>query len=81
MSSFTHEQVAHFRQVFSQFSDDDSGGVTRANFATAVMTSLDGVNVAGSRPSAQDLDTEFLTVAGPGDSAVVQWQQFFQVLS
>lgn len=77
MSSFTHEQVAHFRQVFSQYSDEDQDGVTREKFPAAVQASFDGFIVAGRAPSAHYLEAEFQRIAG--DSGVVQWQQFFQV--
>ena len=76
MSSFTHDQVAHFREVFNQFSDEESGGINQVNFVPAVKASLDACNV-GNRPSNEELNMEFQRITG--DSGVIQWQQFFQV--
>lgn len=78
MSSFTPEQVSHFRQVFTQFSDEDLGGVTRANFIQAVEASLQEANFTGPHPSHQHLDGEFQRIAA--EEGFIQWQQFFQVL-
>ena len=78
MSSFTPEQVGHFRQVFTQFSDDDVGGLTQVNFIPAVEASLVGVPFAGPRPSHGYLDGEFQRIAA--GEGFIQWQQFFQVL-
>lgn len=77
MSSFTPDQVGHFRQEFTQFSDEELGGVCRSNFIPAVEASLEQCNFAGSPPSHEYLDNEFQRIAG--DDGVIQWQQFFQV--
>jgi hypothetical protein len=77
MSSFTPEQVSHFRLVFTQFSDENLGGVTRINFIPAVETSLQGISYAGPQPSHRYLDSEFQRIAAEED--FIQWQQFFQV--
>lgn len=78
MSSFTQEQVSHFRQVFTQFSDDSVGGLTQVNFIPAVEASLEGIHFAGPRPSHGYLHGEFQRIAAEDD--FIQWQQFFQVL-
>jgi len=77
MSSFTPEHVAHFRQVFNQFSNEDAGGVPRENFITAVETSIEHCDFAGPPPSHSYLDGEFQRITG--GSGVIEWQQFFQV--
>jgi len=77
MSSFTQEQVAFFRQTFSQFSDPASGTVNRESFAVAVATCWEGGNVGGSVPSPHRLSEEFDRISG--GSGELQWQQFFQV--
>lgn len=79
MSSFTPEQVIRFRQVFTQFSDEELGGVTQVNFIPAVEASLQETNFAGNpHPSHQYLDDEYQRIAAV--EGVIQWQQFFQVL-
>lgn len=75
--SFTPDQVSHFRQVFTQFCDEDLGGVTRTNFIPAVQLSVEDGNVAGPTPSPEYLDNEFQRVAN--EEGIIQWQQFFQV--
>lgn len=77
MSSFTQEQVAFFRQTFTQFSDEESGGLNRESFAVAVATCWEGANVSGSQPSPRQLEEEFDRISA--GSGVLQWQQFFQV--
>lgn len=77
MSSFTQEQVRHFRQVFSQFSDEERGGVTRENFVIAVQTSLEQCNLP-NQPTPVYLAGEFGRLAS--EDGVVTWQQFFQVI-
>lgn len=77
MSSFTHEQVSHFREVFNQFSDESLGGIGEDNFVSAIYASLEATNFAGNPPSAQYLKDEFERIVGP--SRTVQWQEFFQV--
>ncbi len=79
MSSFTQEQVAYFRQTFSQFSDAESGGLNRESFAVALATSWEGANVGGRPPPHQQLNEEFDRLSA--GSGVLQWQQFFQVLT
>ena len=76
MSSFTQEQVRTFRQIFSQFSDEERGGLSRENFVPAASASLEHCNLR-SRPSDVYLAGEFSRLAG--ESGVVNWQQFFQV--
>lgn len=76
MSSFTAEQVRTFRQIFSQFADEERGGLTRENFVPAASTSLEHCTLR-TQPSDVYLGGEFSRLAG--DSGVVNWQQFFQV--
>lgn len=76
--SFTPDQVSHFRRVFTQFSDEDLGGVTQPNFIPAVEASLQEANLTGPQPSHQFLNTEFLRISG--EEGFIQWQQFFQVI-
>ena len=76
MSSFSQEQVRHFRQVFSQFSDEERGGVTQENFVAAVQGSLEQCNLP-NQPTPVYLAGEFGRLAG--DGGIVTWQQFFQV--
>ena len=78
MSSFTQEQVRAFRQIFSQFTDEERGGLPRENFVPAASASLEHCDLR-SRPSDVYLAGEFSRLAG--ESGVVNWQQFFQVSS
>ncbi len=77
MSSFTPEQVSHFRQVFAQFNDETLDGINHDSFIPAVESSLREYNFAGLRPSHESLEDEFWRLANA--EGVVQWQQFFQV--
>ena len=79
MSSFTPEQVSHFRQVFSQFSDEERGGVDEVGFLAAIQVSLEQCHFPGGPPSQQFLENEFNRLASENDNGVIQWQQFFQV--
>ena len=79
MSSFTPEQVGHFRQVFSQFSNEDLGGVEEINFIAAITASMDHCHFTGGPPSQQYLEREFRRLTSENDNAVILWQQFFQV--
>ena len=74
MSSFSEEEVTHFKQIFSQFSDEIAGGVTRENFFPAMEACLGFV---GNRPSPDYLLNEFQRLTG--EAGVIQWQPFFQV--
>ena len=76
MSSFAADQVRTFRQIFSQFADEERGGLTRENFVPAVSTSLEYCTLR-THPTDVYLAGEFSRLAG--DSGVVNWQQFFQV--
>lgn len=77
MSSFTTDQVGRFREIFTQFSDENLGGIGQINFIPAVETSLQAVNFAGPRPSHEYLDAEFYRICD--ENGTMQWQQFFQV--
>lgn len=77
MSSFTSDQVAQFRDVFRQFSDEGLGGICRTNFVPAVEATLEHCNFAGPRPTHQYLDNEYQRIVG--DDGVMQWPEFFQV--
>lgn len=79
MSSFTPEQVSHFRQVFSTYSNEDLGGVDEVNFIAAIMVSLEECHFSGGPPSQHYLETEFRRLASESETGVIQWQQFFQV--
>ena len=79
MSSFTPEQVSHFRQVFSQFSNEELGGVDEFNFIAAIQVSLEHCHFAGGPPSQHYLENEFSRLASENENGVIQWQQFFQV--
>ena len=78
MSSFTADQVRTFRQIFSQFTDEERGGLTRENFVPAASASLEHSHLR-TRPSDVYLAGEFTRLAD--DSGIVNWQQFFQVRS
>ena len=76
MSSFSADQVRTFRQIFSQFTDEERGGLTRENFVPAASASLEHCTLR-SRPTDVYLAGEFSRLAG--DAGAVNWQQFFQV--
>ena len=78
MSSFTADQVRTFRQIYSQFADEERGGLTRENFVPAAFASLEHCSLR-TQPTDVYLAGEFSRLAG--DSGVVNWQQFFQVSS
>lgn len=73
--SFNQDQIRHFRQVFSQYRDSESGGVTVDNFLPAVNACLEQIALA-SPPQRESLSTEFSRLSGEG---TLSWQQFFQV--
>lgn len=79
MSSFTPEQVGHFREVFRRFSDQGLGGINRVNFIPAVEDALEQCHFSSPPPSQEYLDNEYQRIVG--EDGVMQWQQFFQVSS
>ncbi len=79
MSSFTPDQVGHFRQVFAQFSNEDLGGVDEDNFMAAIQVSLEQCHFPGGPPSQHYLENEFRRLASENENEIIQWQQFFQV--
>ena len=76
MSSFTPEQVGQFREIFRQFSSDEVGGVSRANFIPAIEAALQHCHFTGPPPTHHYLDTEYERIVPVGEA--MQWQQFFQ---
>ena len=73
--SFTQEQIRHFRQVFSQHSDAESGGVTSQRFLDAIQACLEQCSLS-THPPPDYLNSEFNRL---GTTGAVTWQQFFQV--
>lgn len=73
--SFTQEQIRHFRQVFSQHSDAESGGVTSQRFLDAIQACLEQCSLS-THPPSDYLNSEFNRL---GTAGAVTWQQFFQV--
>ena len=71
--SFSQEQIRHFRQVFSQYSDPDAG-LGAENFPRAVSESLEQYGF--STPPLDYLNSEFNRLGSTGH---ITWQQFFQV--
>ncbi len=77
MSSFTHDQVAHFRELFNAYTGSEATGISRENFIPAIEASLESYHFTGPRPSGEHLDGEFQRITE--SSGTVQWPQFFQV--
>lgn len=74
-SSFTHEQIRHFREAFSQYSDPESGGVTSQRFSDAILACLEHCSLSATPPP-DYLNSEFNRL---GTTGALTWQQFFQV--
>ena len=74
-SSFSHEQIRHFREAFSQYSDPESGGVTSQRFSDAILACLEHCSLSATPPP-DYLNSEFNRL---GTTGALTWQKFFQV--
>ncbi len=72
--AFTQEQIRHFRQVYSQYSQE--GALSYESYRDAVGAALQRANLS-SFPPAEVMDGEFARLSAGSGS--LGWQQFFQV--
>lgn len=72
--AFSQDQIRHFRQVYSHYSD--GGALSVEGYRAAVAAALQRANLSSSPPAGL-LEREYQRLSG--ESGGLSWSQFFQV--